>query len=86
VIATYALQFSQKATNLTIAGAVVLILTRCCLMRTIDQVINQIWMVRSRRPWATRWPPIGWRSFGPLLLAGACAGERDAESVSQFDE
>jgi hypothetical protein len=30
VIATYALQFSQKATNLTIAGAVVLILTRCC--------------------------------------------------------
>ncbi len=71
VIATYALQFSQKATNLTIAGAVVLILTTVLLMRTIDQVINEIWMVRSRRPWATRlaayWVAL---SFGPLLLAG----------------
>jgi membrane protein len=42
------------------------------LMRTIDQVINEIWMVRSRRPWATRlaayWVAL---SFGPLLLAGA---------------
>jgi len=71
VIATYALQFSQKATNLTIAGALVLILTTVLLMRTIDQVINEIWMVRSRRPWATRlaayWVAL---SFGPLLLAG----------------
>lgn len=71
VIATYALQFSQKATNLTIAGAVALILTAVLLMRTIDQVINEIWMVRSRRPWATRlaayWVAL---SFGPLLLAG----------------
>lgn len=71
VIAAYALQFSQKATNLTIAGALVLILTTVLLMRTIDQVINEIWMVRSRRPWATRlaayWVAL---SFGPLLLAG----------------
>ncbi len=71
VIATYALQFSQKATNLTIAGAIVLIVTAVLLMKTIDQVINQIWMVRSRRPWATRlaayWAAL---SFGPLLLAG----------------
>jgi len=71
VIATYALQFSQKSTNLTIAGGIVLILTAVLLMRTIDQVINQIWMVRSRRPWATRfaayWVAL---SFGPLLLAG----------------
>lgn len=71
VIATYALQFSQKATNLTIAGSVVLVVTAVMLMRTIDQVINQIWMVRSRRPWATRlaayWVAL---SFGPLLLAG----------------
>jgi len=71
VIATYALQFSQKATNLTIAGAVVLVLTAIMLMRTIDKVINQIWMVRSHRPWATRlaayWVAL---SFGPLLLAG----------------
>lgn len=71
VIATYAFQFSQKATNLTIVGALVLIVTAVMLMRTIDTVINQIWMVRSRRPWATRlaayWVAL---SFGPLLLAG----------------
>ena len=71
VIATYAVQFSQKATNLTIAGALALILTTVLLMRTIDQVINEIWMIRSRRPWATRlaayWVAL---SFGPLLLAG----------------
>lgn len=71
VIATYAFQFSQKATNLTIVGALVLVVTAVMLMRTIDTVINQIWMVRSRRPWATRlaayWVAL---SFGPLLLAG----------------
>lgn len=71
VIATYAFQFSQKATNLTIVGALVLVVTAVMLMRTIDTVINQIWMVRSRRPWATRlaayWVAL---SFGPILLAG----------------
>lgn len=71
VIATYALQFSQKAANLTIVGGIVLIVTAVMLMRTIDQVINQIWMVRSRHPWATRlasyWLAL---TFGPLLLAG----------------
>ncbi len=71
VIATYAFQFSQKATNLTIVGALVLVVTAVMLMRMIDTVINQIWMVRSRRPWATRlaayWVAL---SFGPILLAG----------------
>ncbi len=71
VIATYALQFSQKATNLTIVGGVVLILTALMLMRTIDQVINQIWRVPGGRPWAARlaayWVVL---SLGPLFLAG----------------
>lgn len=71
VIATYALQFSEKAANLTVVGALVLIATTMMLMKTIDQVINQIWMVNTRRPWATRlvgyWAAL---SLGPLLLAG----------------
>lgn len=71
VIATYALQFSQKATNLTIVGGAVLILTALMLMRTIGQVINQIWRVPGGRPWATRlaayWVVL---SLGPLFLAG----------------
>lgn len=71
VIATYALQFSEKAANLTVVGALVLIATSLMLMKTIDQVINQIWMINSRRPWATRlaayWAAL---SLGPFLLAG----------------
>lgn len=71
VIATYALQFSEKAANLTVVGVLVLIATTMMLMKTIDQVINQIWMVNSRRPWATRlaayWAAL---SLGPFLLAG----------------
>ena len=71
VIATYAFQFSQKSTNLTIVGGVALIFTALMLMKTIDQVINQIWMVRSTRPWATRlaayWVAL---SVGPVLIAG----------------
>lgn len=71
VIATYALQFSQKATNLTIVGTLVIVVTAIMLMRTIDKVINQIWMVRSVRSWATRYAAY-WMalSVGPLLLAG----------------
>lgn len=72
VIATYAMQFSQKATNLTIAGTLVLVITAVMLMRTIDQALNRIWMVRSPRAWAARlagyWVAL---SFGPLLLASA---------------
>ncbi len=83
VIATYAFQFSQKATNLTIVGGVVLILTAIMLMRTIDQVINQIWRVQAHRPWASRlvayWAVL---SLGPLLLAGGVFAAGAMLSVS----
>lgn len=83
VIATYALQFSQKATNLTIVGALALVVTAVLLMRTIDTVINRIWRVRSRRPWAMRlaayWVAL---SFGPLLLAGGVFGATAMLSMS----
>jgi len=83
VIATYAFQFSQKTTNLTIVGGAVLILTAIMLMRTIDQVINEIWRVQVHRPWATRlvayWAVL---SLGPLLLAGGVFAAGAMLSVS----
>lgn len=83
VIATYAFQFSQKTTNLTIVGGAVLILTAIMLMRTIDQVINQIWRVQVHRAWATRlvayWAVL---SLGPLLLAGGVFAAGAMLSVS----
>ena len=71
MIATYAFQFSQKATNLTIVGALVLVVTAVMLMRTIDRSSTRSgWCavaVRGRRAWRlTGWPC----RFGPLLLAG----------------
>ena len=83
VIAAYAFQFSQKTTNLTIVGGAVLILTAIMLMRTIDQVINEIWRVQVHRPWATRlvayWAVL---SLGPLLLAGGVFAAGTMLSVS----
>ncbi len=83
VIAAYAFQFSQKTTNLTIVGGAVLILTAIMLMRTIDQVINEIWRVQVHRPWATRlvayWAVL---SLGPLLLAGGVFAAGAMLSVS----
>lgn len=83
VIATYALQFSEKAANLTVVGALVLIATTMMLMKTIDQVINQIWMINSRRPWATQlaayWAAL---SLGPFLLAGCVFAASAMLSIS----
>ncbi|MBK7848691.1 MAG: YihY family inner membrane protein [Zoogloea sp.] len=87
VIATYAFQFSQKATNLTIVGGVVLILTAIMLMRTIDQVINQIWRVQAHRPWASRlvayWAVLSW---GLSCWLGSLCCRSDAECVPGPDE
>lgn len=69
MIATYAVQFSQKATNLTIAGALALILTTVLLMQFIDQVINEIWMMQAGAR-GRHFSLLGGLSFGPLLLAG----------------
>ena len=40
IIATYALEFTQKAGNLTLIGTAVLIATALSLMLTIDGVLN----------------------------------------------
>lgn len=74
IIATYALEFTQKAGNLTLIGTAVLIATALSLMLTIDGVLNTIWGVRRPRPLLARLT-IYWvvLTLGPLFLGGSLA-------------
>lgn len=74
VIATYALQFSQKASNLTLVGTAMLIVTAVLLLQTIDRTLNSIWGIRRPRPWWVRMPTY-WLvlTIGPFLLAAGIA-------------
>lgn len=73
IIATYALQFSEKATNLTLIGTALLVASAFMLLLTIEGVFNQIWGVRRPRRLVTRitvyWLAL---SLGPVAL-GVCA-------------
>lgn len=72
IVTTYALQFSEKATQLTFIGTVMLVVTVLLLLYTIDSVFNDIWGVRTPRPWLTRltvyWVAL---TVGPIALAGS---------------
>lgn len=83
IITTYALQFSQKAANLTLLGSVLLGVGAFTLILTIDRVFNQIWGVRHPRPWTVR-IPLYWATLtiGPLAIAGAVAASSFVLSAS----
>jgi membrane protein len=83
IIATYALQFSQKAANLTLLGSALLALGAFTLILTIDRVFNQIWGVRHPRRWTVR-IPLYWATLtiGPLLVAGAVTASSFVLSAS----
>lgn len=83
VIATYALQFSDKAVDLTLVGSLALIATAVLLLLTIDRVFNAIWMVKRPRPlWARL--AIHWMALtlGPLILAASIAATTFLVSAS----
>lgn len=65
----YLSQFAGKATRLSAIGAVVLIMTALIMMLTVDRAFNQIWRVRTPRPFAQRlviyWAIV---TLGPLLI------------------
>lgn len=50
IITTYAVQFSEKAGQLTLIGIVMLGIAALMLLATIEQVFNHIWGVRQPRP------------------------------------
>ncbi len=51
MIIDYVLQFSQKATNVTLAGLVALVLTVLFLLLSIERALNHVWRVMDDRPW-----------------------------------
>jgi len=83
IIATYALEFTQKAGDLTVIGTAILIVTALSLMLTIDSALNTIWAVRTARPLMTRLT-IYWvvLTLGPLFLGGSLAATSYVVSIS----
>lgn len=83
VVATYVLQFSEKASSLTVVGAIFLLLTAVMLLATIDRTINSIWAVRQPRPWYVRFP-VYWLALtlGPVLFAAGVAATGEVVSAS----
>lgn len=78
VVATYALQFSEKASSLTVVGTVLLVVTAIMLFATIDRTINSIWAIRKPRPWYVR-IPVYWLmlTLGPVIFAAGIAATSD---------
>lgn len=72
IIATYAIQFSEQAAELTVIGTALLIATALMLLLTIDRVFNRIWGVRRPRPFLARlavhWVAL---TLGPLALGAS---------------
>lgn len=83
VVATYALQFSEKASSLTVVGTAFLVVTAIMLFATIDRTINSIWVVRKPRPWYVR-IPVYWLTLtlGPVIFAAGIAATSDLMNTS----
>ncbi|AEC19837.1 ribonuclease [Pusillimonas sp. T7-7] len=68
----YLNQFAAKASGLTAAGTLFLIVTSVMLFMTIDQAFNSIWQVERQRPLRQRmlvyWAII---SLGPVLIGAS---------------
>ncbi|MDY3330399.1 MAG: YihY family inner membrane protein [Pelistega sp.] len=71
-IMTHLNSFAAKARNMTAVGAVFLMITSIMLMKTIDEVLNNIWRVQKQRPLMIR-VLIYWAilSIGPFMLAAS---------------
>jgi membrane protein len=83
VIAEYVLRFSEKATHLTLAGALLLVVAAFALMLTIDHAFNGIWRVVRPRPlWSRVLAHALVLALGPMLLGAALAATTYAVSTS----
>jgi membrane protein len=80
----YLNQFASKASGLGVAGLLVLLVTAIALILTIDKTLNNIWRVRTPRPFAQRvliyWAAI---TLGPLVLALSLSTTAYVFSVSR---
>ncbi|MBK9220451.1 MAG: YihY family inner membrane protein [Uliginosibacterium sp.] len=84
MITLYALQFSQKASSLTLLGTVFLVITAVMLFQTIDHTLNGIWNVRRPRAWYVR-IPVYWLALtvGPMFFAASVAATGELLSASR---
>ena len=82
-ITTYALEFSEKARQLTLIGTMMLAATSLMLLATIEQVFNNIWGVRQPRPLLLR-ITVYWfvLTLGPPILGGSIAATSYLVSLS----
>ncbi|HTN67677.1 MAG TPA: YihY family inner membrane protein, partial [Burkholderiaceae bacterium] len=68
----YLNQFAAKSARLSAVGGIALIITAVLMMSTIERVFNQIWRVKSNRPFLQRlllyWAII---TLGPLVLGAS---------------
>jgi membrane protein len=80
----YLNQFAGKASKLGVMGLTVLLGTALALVFTIDRTLNNIWRVRTSRPFAQRvliyWAAI---TLGPVLLAVSLSMTSYAVSFSK---
>jgi len=83
IISTYALEFSEKARQLTLIGIAMLAVTSLLLLATIEQVFNNIWGVRQPRPLLLR-ITVYWfvLTLGPPILGGSIAATGYLVSLS----
>lgn len=86
----YVNEFALQATRLTAIGVIFLGVTALSMIVTVDQVLNDIWRVRNRRPLTQRiiiyWAII---TLGPILIGASLTAtsflwSRTGEAVEQM--
>ncbi len=83
VIANYALQFSQKAEQLTLIGIAILVATAFFMVLTIDHTFNIIWRVEKKRGLLHRGVSYGLVvAAGPAVLGASLAAVTFVVSTS----
>ncbi|MBM2829441.1 MAG: rane protein [Gammaproteobacteria bacterium] len=65
----YLINFSVKASQLTVTGIIILVVVALLLMETIDSALNHIWHVRDKRKPVTRFfIYLAVLTIGPVLI------------------
>ena len=79
----YVNEFASQATQLTAVGLIFLTVTAVSMIVTVDRVLNDIWRVRDRRPFAQRML-IYWAilTLGPLLIGASLSASSYLWSLS----
>lgn len=87
IVAEHLQSFAQKASQLTAAGIVFLVLTAVMLMANIDNALNAIFKVRSKRrllaSFLVYWAVL---TLGPLLLGASLVMTSFLVSAPMFDD